>query len=108
MRRYRAGHDKAGLKMPEAKAALGRMGLRPAGTRTSSRTCGSTGFQIRVRMPKGPAKTEIWSFIFLDKKCRRTTRQALDRAKHTFGPAGLWEQDDGENWAQSTRGYGQP
>ena len=25
------------------------------------------------------------------------------RANHTFGPAGMLEQDDGENWDQSTR-----
>jgi hypothetical protein len=64
-----------------------------------------TGNQIWVRMPKGPAKTELWSFLVLDKHMSEERRaSALLRAQHTFGPAGLWEQDDGENWAQSTRG----
>jgi hypothetical protein len=31
-------------------------------------------------------------------------RNQLQQAMHTFGPAGLLEQDDGENWGQSTRG----
>ena len=40
--------------------------------------------------------------------CRRTRRPQLKRrivqqAIHIFGPAGLLEQDDGENWSQSTR-----
>ena len=31
-------------------------------------------------------------------------RMAIAAANHTFGPAGLLEQDDGENWSHSTRG----
>ena len=27
----------------------------------------------------------------------------IRQANHVFGPAGLLEQDDGENWSQSTR-----
>jgi hypothetical protein len=30
-------------------------------------------------------------------------KAAIMRANHTFGPAGMLEQDDGENWDQSTR-----
>jgi len=30
-------------------------------------------------------------------------RHAIGFATHAFGPAGLFEQDDGENWSQSTR-----
>jgi len=31
-------------------------------------------------------------------------RWAIFMANHVFGPAGLLEQDDGENWSHSTRG----
>ena len=31
-------------------------------------------------------------------------RQAMFFANHLFGPAGMLEQDDGENWSHSTRG----
>jgi 3-phenylpropionate/trans-cinnamate dioxygenase alpha subunit len=33
-----------------------------------------------------------------------TRRMTLFQANHIFGPAGLLEQDDGENWSHSTRG----
>ena len=62
------------------------------------------GTQLSLRLPKGPTTTEIWWFTFLDKNLsseERTTR--MQRANHVFGPAGLLEQDDGENWDQSTR-----
>ncbi len=36
--------------------------------------------------------------------CRRAAAQAIYMANHVFGPAGLLEQDDGENWSHSTRG----
>ncbi len=52
-----------------------------------------------MRMPKGPLKTEIWWFSFND-PATPNNRRALE----TFGPAGLLEQDDGENWGESTRG----
>ncbi len=55
--------------------------------------------QISMRMPKGPLKTEIWWFSFND-PATPNNRRALE----TFGPAGLLEQDDGENWGESTRG----
>ena len=33
----------------------------------------------------------------------RQHAEALRSANHVFGPAGMLEQDDGENWDQSTR-----
>ncbi len=60
--------------------------------------------QISLRLPKGPMQTEIWWFTFLDASTPETHKEQLRNAMHTFGPAGLLEQDDGENWGQSTRG----
>ena len=61
--------------------------------------------QVCLRIPRGPLETELWWFTFLPKGAseqeRRTTIWA---ANHLFGPAGLLEQDDGENWSHSTRG----
>ncbi len=61
--------------------------------------------QVCLRIPRGPLTTELWWFTFLPKGAseeeRRTTIWA---ANHLFGPAGLLEQDDGENWSHSTRG----
>jgi phenylpropionate dioxygenase-like ring-hydroxylating dioxygenase large terminal subunit len=61
--------------------------------------------QMCLRIPRGPLETELWWFTFLpedaDERERRTT---LYQANHLFGPAGMLEQDDGENWSHSTRG----
>ncbi len=56
-------------------------------------------------MPKGPQKTEIWWFTVLDKNDPPDLyKTRLERRIHNFGPAGMLEQDDGENWGESTRG----
>ncbi|MGE0057126.1 MAG: SRPBCC family protein [Dehalococcoidia bacterium] len=62
-------------------------------------------FQLSLRHPKGPGTTEIWWFTFLDKG-QEPMGYAMKRmmANHIFGPAGFLEQDDGENWAESTKG----
>ena len=61
--------------------------------------------QIAVRMPKGPASTEIWYFTLSNRNLNQAERlRQRHRAVHTFGAAGMLEQDDGENWDQSTRG----
>ena len=58
-----------------------------------------------MRFPKGPAKTEIWWFCLLQKELSAAERQArLTNANHAFGPAGMLEQEDGENWGESPRG----
>jgi len=57
-----------------------------------------------MRMPKGPNTTEIWWFTFLDRANPDDHKEHLNIAIHTFGPAGMLEQEDGENWDQSTRG----
>jgi|HubBroStandDraft_2_1064218.scaffolds.fasta_scaffold23699_4 phenylpropionate dioxygenase-like ring-hydroxylating dioxygenase large terminal subunit len=62
------------------------------------------GTQICLRLPRGPSHTELWWFTFVPKGAPAPFRQAMIRtATHLFGPAGLLEQDDGENWSQSTR-----
>jgi phenylpropionate dioxygenase-like ring-hydroxylating dioxygenase large terminal subunit len=65
----------------------------------------SGSLQVAIRMPKGPTKSEIWYFSFVDKNAPEDERKARQhRAAHTFGASGMLEQDDGENWDQSTRG----
>jgi hypothetical protein len=63
-----------------------------------------TGTQVSMRMPKGPQKTEIWWFTLLEANLEDDQRKfRLNRANHTFGPAGILEQEDGENWGESTK-----
>ncbi|MGE0060424.1 MAG: SRPBCC family protein, partial [Dehalococcoidia bacterium] len=61
--------------------------------------------QLAIRMPKGPMLTELWYFTFVDKNATPELQreQRLNSAR-TFGASGMLEQDDGENWDQSTRG----
>lgn len=56
---------------------------------------------IRVWHPKGPNKMEVWAWTVLD----RSMPEDVARAQRlynlrTFGPSGIFEQDDGENWSE--------
>ena len=54
---------------------------------------------LRVWHPKGPNSMECWSFVFVDKQAPEEVKQATRWVTQMqFGPAGLAEQDDGENW----------
>jgi phenylpropionate dioxygenase-like ring-hydroxylating dioxygenase large terminal subunit len=62
------------------------------------------GAQLCLRIPRGPSATELWWFTAIPKATPPPLRRAMiHQANHIFGPAGLLEQDDGENWSQSTR-----
>ncbi|MFM8770204.1 MAG: aromatic ring-hydroxylating oxygenase subunit alpha [Rubrivivax sp.] len=64
----------------------------------------SRGLQLSLRIPRGPLKTEVWWFSFVPRSFDEAQRRmALKFMTHSFGPAGLFEQDDGENWAHATR-----
>jgi len=61
--------------------------------------------QVCLRIPRGPFETELWWFNYLPKDLPEEERRYATFAQnHIFGPAGLLEQDDGENWSHSTRG----
>lgn len=62
------------------------------------------GLQMCLRLPRGPKHTELWWFTIVPKRASPDARRRMvQMATHLFGPAGLLEQDDGENWSQSTR-----
>jgi phenylpropionate dioxygenase-like ring-hydroxylating dioxygenase large terminal subunit len=59
--------------------------------------------EFMLRNPLGPAKMEIWKTTLVDKSASPDERRRAVRASNRhFGPAGMFEQDDGENWDQST------
>ena len=66
----------------------------------------STNYQSALlRLPMGANLTEIWLFVFKDKNL--SPERNLNRRRMTIrnsGPAGVVEQDDTENWEQSTQG----
>jgi 3-phenylpropionate/trans-cinnamate dioxygenase subunit alpha len=58
---------------------------------------------IRVWHPRGPEKTEIWSYCVVDKDAPQEVKEAMRlHLTQTFGPAGNLEQDDMNNWIQCT------
>jgi len=63
-----------------------------------------SGMQMCLRLPRGPSHTELWWYTIVPKDAHpELRRRMIQQAAHIFGPAGLLEQDDGENWSQSTR-----
>jgi phenylpropionate dioxygenase-like ring-hydroxylating dioxygenase large terminal subunit len=92
----------------QAKLAMGPVGVRSHGhpnifPNVWISTYGST--QLCLRIPRGPLETELWWFTLVEKSMPAEQRRlSILNATHGFGPAGLLEQDDGENWSHSTRG----
>jgi 3-phenylpropionate/trans-cinnamate dioxygenase alpha subunit len=90
---------------PEGQAVLGPLGMKSVGHPNIFPNLWITQNQLSLRVPKGPFHTEIWWFTMYN-AAAPPEYQAMTKgmAKHIFGPAGLLEQDDGENWGESTRG----
>lgn len=89
---------------PEAQEQLGPVGIRVAGHPNIFPTCWITvSNEISLRVPRGPSETEVWWFSFVDRSAPEEVQtNTTMHQNHVFGPAGLLEQEDGENWAQST------
>jgi 3-phenylpropionate/trans-cinnamate dioxygenase alpha subunit len=100
-------YDDAWRDKPETQKVLGPVGLKARGhPHIFPNLWFATGpGQLSLRLPKGPNHTEVWWFTVLpkDQETEKFQEQRL-RATHVFGPAGMLEQDDGENWEQSTKG----
>lgn len=94
------------LRPREADAHMGPAGVRSNGHPGifANLWVALNGVQLSLRHPRGPNATEIWWFTFMPKDSSPAYRRRATRvASHLFGPAGFLEQDDGENWSQSTR-----
>ena len=90
----------------QAKATLGPVGVRSRGHPNIFPNLWITlgGTQACLRLPRGPLETELWWFTFVEKSMSADARRdVIQAATKYFGPAGLLEQDDGENWSHSTR-----
>jgi hypothetical protein len=91
---------------PDAQEQLGEFGSDIIGHPSifPNLLVGLNGLQLGLRLPKGVNSTQIWWFTFVERREDSKPRAVVGMATHMFGPAGLLEQDDGENWNQSTRG----
>ncbi len=66
-------------------------------------------FTIRTYHPRGPDKTEVWSYCLVDTAAPQEVKDAMRRQyTNSFGPSGLLEQDDGENWTGCARSVSNP
>ena len=94
------------IRPQAATALMGPAGVRSLGHPNIFPNLWITlrGLQMCLRLPRGPDHTELWWFTFVPKGASPEQRRRIVRqASHIFGPAGLLEQDDGENWSQATR-----
>jgi len=54
--------------------------------------------------PTGPTSMRIWSWFFVEKSAPEQYKQdSYKTYVRTFGPSGVFEQDDMENWVECTR-----
>jgi phenylpropionate dioxygenase-like ring-hydroxylating dioxygenase large terminal subunit len=61
--------------------------------------------ELILRNPLGRGKTEFWKTTLVDRNLSEEEQRMQVRASNRhFGPAGMFEQDDGENWSLSTAG----
>ncbi len=101
-------YDRTGINRlsAEVRAELGPVGYRSLGHPSIFPNLWiALTNQICLRIPRGPFETELWWFTMVPKSLTaEQRREAVFVATHYFGPAGLLEQDDGENWSHSTRG----
>ena len=97
--------NRAWREDPRVRNILGPVGVRVAGHPSIFPTTWlTTSNQLSLRIPRSPNETEIWWFTFVDRNApEESRRNSVSRANRIFGPSGLLEQDDGENWSQSTK-----
>jgi phenylpropionate dioxygenase-like ring-hydroxylating dioxygenase large terminal subunit len=62
-----------------------------------------TGMMLRLWQPVGPDKLEVWSWHLVEKNAPEEWKR-LSKAMYTqtFGIAGMFDQDDTENWEAQT------
>jgi nitrite reductase/ring-hydroxylating ferredoxin subunit len=58
---------------------------------------------FRVWHPRGPGKMEIYAWCMVDKALPAALKaEVREQYIFSFGPSGVFEQEDGENWSQCT------
>ena len=98
--------DRSWRQRPEVQEALGPVGVDVAGHPSifPNAWVTSVPVQLSVRIPRDPGHTEIWWYTFTDRNLPAEMQAFVATiATRVFGPAGVLEQDDGENWAQATQ-----
>jgi 3-phenylpropionate/trans-cinnamate dioxygenase alpha subunit len=64
----------------------------------------SAAHTFRVWHPRGPDKTEVWSWVYVDKMAPPEVKEAYRLSSlRAFSPGGTFEQDDMDNWQECTQ-----
>ncbi|HEY4277001.1 MAG TPA: Rieske 2Fe-2S domain-containing protein [Conexibacter sp.] len=59
---------------------------------------------LRLEVPISPTRTRMWSWLLIDVDADPEYEKAsYETYVRTFGPAGIYDQDDMENWEDCTR-----
>ena len=59
---------------------------------------------VRLWQPRGPLHTEVWSFTVIDRDAPEEVKRIIRlNCMHSFGPSGMLEQDDMDNWRNATQ-----
>jgi phenylpropionate dioxygenase-like ring-hydroxylating dioxygenase large terminal subunit len=89
--------------MPEARQRLGSIGKNMGGYQGIFPNLWFQQNTVILRVPTGPTTTEMWRWGFVATRLPPDERgQAVAHLSRSQGPAGMMEQDDAENWMQST------
>lgn len=93
---------------PRMSARLGEIRSKVFGSVASASIFPNISFlpglgTFRVWLPKGPMKFELRTWVIVNKAMPEHIKQEITkRVMLTFGPGGLFEMDDGENWQNCT------
>jgi phenylpropionate dioxygenase-like ring-hydroxylating dioxygenase large terminal subunit len=99
MRLFQEYHD---ATLAEAERRLGRLRARRVQLANHSIfPNGVLGF--RLALPRGPRKTEFWHFVLVERDAPEEVKRIIRiGSQANNGAAGLFEQDDVDNWRQVT------
>jgi phenylpropionate dioxygenase-like ring-hydroxylating dioxygenase large terminal subunit len=63
----------------------------------------ATSHTFRVWQPRGPERTDVWSWVYVDRAAPPEVKEAARLAGvRGFSPSGTFEQDDMDNWQECT------
>ncbi|WP_122275828.1 aromatic ring-hydroxylating dioxygenase subunit alpha [Pseudomonas syringae group genomosp. 3] len=62
---------------------------------------------LRIWIPRGPDEVEVWAWTLIEKDAPEHIRKMRNKiTAQTFGPTGIFEQDDTANWIDVQRPLG--
>ena len=89
--------------MPEVERRLGT--LRARRVQLANHSIFPNGILgLRLALPRGPLRTEFWHFVLLERDAPEEIKRAIRiGSQANNGAAGMFEQDDVDNWRQVTQ-----